>query len=339
MKHLLPLTHAGSNSHWLFALFLTFSLSHLLTFNASGQNLVPNPSFEQFNPCPDQQDQVDRAIGWANFGDSPDYFNSCTFTADFSVPSNWGGYQPAASGNAYCAFGTYVSHLYAFDIRDIIGGQLSVPLTINTKYYVSFKVALSLSNYILSNCASNNIGAMFSMVPYTWNNPPPLTNSPHINTTSIITDTINWTRVFGSFTADSAYQYIIIGNFFDDNNTDTLIMDGDVYCHYSYYYLDDICVSTDSLLCANYVGIKNEPLQNDGFGIYPNPVQTHFYIENKVGKTYNVEVYNALGQLEYFKENISEKQIKIDIEAIKPQLFLLRITTKEKSFSYKLQKL
>jgi len=138
------------------------------------QNLVTNWSFEQYDTCPTNQWQVKYATGWDSYGDTPDYFNSCSpiFT-EFSVPNNWGGYQQAATGNAYCAFGSYAPIIP--NIREVIGSQLISPLNIGMKYYVGFKVSLSISGYILSFIATDKLGALFTTTAITW--PPALLNN------------------------------------------------------------------------------------------------------------------------------------------------------------------
>ena len=45
-------------------------------------NLVPNPSFEEYDTCPDLLDRVQYATHWMNFGNSPDYYNSCSVLTD-----------------------------------------------------------------------------------------------------------------------------------------------------------------------------------------------------------------------------------------------------------------
>ena len=62
-----------------------------MTLNGYGQNLVPNPSFEDTAYCVSGPTQVQAALGWESYADSPDYFNPCTSNSDVSVPNNWGG--------------------------------------------------------------------------------------------------------------------------------------------------------------------------------------------------------------------------------------------------------
>jgi len=105
-------------------------------------------------------------------------------------------------------------------------------------------------------CAINKIGVLFTNVFYgdtTVIPAPVMNNFAHVYTSVIITNTTSWTAISGSFVSNSAYQYILVGNFFDDANTDTTILSGSVCA--SYYFIDDICVSTDSFTC---VDITNE---------------------------------------------------------------------------------
>jgi hypothetical protein len=60
---------------------LLFSLTLLATFlSAFGQNIVPNPSLENYTVCPGGVAQVDNLIGWQkinNHTGSADMINSC----------------------------------------------------------------------------------------------------------------------------------------------------------------------------------------------------------------------------------------------------------------------
>ena len=182
---------------------------------AQTQNLVPNPSFEDTIYCP-YVGEMDAVKDWHSYSASPDYYNICA-DFQFGVPLNAWGYQLPAEGDAYCGMLIYNNYAFPPDpdtlFRKMLGTELVVPLIINKKYYVSLKASLSSPDF----CASNNIGVLFSTVPHvdteqinsTWD----LQNFAHINSQSIVTDTLNWTNVSGSFIADSAYRYIVIGNF------------------------------------------------------------------------------------------------------------------------------
>lgn len=280
---------------------MKYALNILLLFTlfqSSAQNLVPNPSFEDTVQC--TMGLVSDAVGWENYSAlSPDYFHSCVGGGSFYVPYNWGGYQPAATGNAYCAMSAFYPPTP--DEREIIGRNLASPMIIGTEYFVSFKASLSLDSIIESSHACNKLGVLFSTyahVPFTA--PAPINNFAHVYTNDIITDTAGWTVVSGSFIADSAYTHIAIGNFFDDNNTDTLELLSTPNFNWCYYYIDDICVSTDSLTCVGNVGIEELSKPDKKLvwivdtmgretGDKPNTLLIYIYSDGTTEKVFRVE--------------------------------------------------
>jgi len=303
-------------------------------------NLVPNGSFEDTAYCVTGPTDMQAALGWSSYADTPDYFNTCTSDLYVSVPYNWGGYQQPASGNAYSALGMFSSDFGQVNGREYIGRALSTPLSVGTKYYVSFKVNLSISSTIWANCATNNIGAGFLTSPYHWpSNPLAVTNNPKVYSNSIITDTLNWVQIFGSFTADSSYQYIVLGNLFDDSNTDTLIIDANASptgnC-FAYYFIDDICVSTDSTYAANY-GIPENQFNNQ-FSFYPNPATDFVTIQNGFNAPFDIAIYNSIGQLLYFIQNIASNKLQLDISPYSNSLLFIKISSQNNQFMYKLLK-
>lgn len=319
---------------------LLFSACGLL-FKVSliGQvNLVPNPSFEDTLFCPTSGDQVSLAIGWENFSDqTPDYFNACSSSSDVDVPSNWGGFQPASSGSAYCALSAF--YPVASNKREIIGSSLSENMLIGTKYYFSMKVNLSIDSYISSSYACNKLGVRFSTVPYSDSNPAPINNEAHIWSDSIITDTLNWTTIFGSFTADSVYCYLALGNFFDDPNTDTIkVASGTPSFVFAYYYIDDICVSTDSSYAASYVYTGTEEISlEDKISIFPNPANNQITIDlsNADGNSTAI-IFNSLGQL-ISKTSLSNSDNNvIHVQNLTNGIYTLQVNTKNSIFQQKL---
>jgi hypothetical protein len=302
-------------------------------------NLVVNPSFEDTVSCPTADNQINNAFGWINYSDqSPDYFNACSSSPDVTVPNNWGGYQQASSGNAYCAVSAFFPNTP--NKREIIGSNLSENMVIGTKYFFSMKVNLSINSIASSSYACNKLGVRFSTVPYSLSSPVPINNFAHVYTDSIITDTLNWVTITGSFVADSVYSHIALGNFFDDSNTDTVkIASGTPTFIFAYYYIDDVCVSTDSSYTFNYIytGIQEEPLK-DNFNIYPNPATDYFHINRAFTEPYDLLIYNALGQKLYQEKDITTSSKIINTTTFNKGLLLISITTKNQSIIYKLLK-
>src|SRR5207253_1670664 len=109
-------------------------------------------------------------------------------------------------------------------------------------------------NYVQENIATNKIGALIATYQYyDTTGKTSFKNYATLYADSIIKDSINWTKISGSFIADSIYKYLIIGAFFDNAHLDTLNLpfdtNGNSHNQVSYYYIDDVCVSTDSLTC------------------------------------------------------------------------------------------
>jgi hypothetical protein len=257
------------------------------------QNLVPNPSFEENTECPNFTGALENSLHWLIFRDSPDYMNSCTSNSLLDVPYNYFGYQEAASGRAYA--GLYTMGIKEY--REIIGIGLSDPLEIGQKYYVSYKAVLAYNGNGISTCYSNNLGAKFSTNQYDEDNPIPINNSAHINRSELLGDSINWTIIKGSIIADSAYQYLAIGNFYSTSNTDTVQIEppGKV----AYYLIDDVCVSRDTIDCQSFVSAEyNTPIKSyffysDGSVFYKGPSSLFF----------SIQIIDMTGSLIFQKEN------------------------------------
>jgi len=304
----------------------------------SAQNLVPNPSFENYSLCPNYWAQIDRVDNWETYKGSPDYFNSCTTSNFFSTPQNQMGFQLPSSGNAY--IGNIFFSRGNLNADEMIGVQLNQPLTIGTKYFISFKVVLKYNNPHGICCANNKIGARFSTQSFSQSTPPSSNNFAHVWTDSVISDTLNWTNIFGTFTADSSYNYLIIGNFFTPSNINIIDFTPTIN-DYSYYFLDDVCVSTDSNYCYNYT--HTEKIDNNkkhsSYTIYPNPTSSFIYIKKNTLKPYNLTIHNEVGQKVYQKQNISENKHRVNVSRFPCSIFFIRISCENKKYYYKILKL
>jgi len=278
----------------------------------SQTNLVPNPSFEASTSCPSTLDQMSLSNGWSSFCPSTDYYHACN-TNFVGVPLNGVGYQAAASGVAYAGFQAYDINGFA---REIVGSQLSQNLVKGLKYYVSIKVSLAEFDVINKQYQPcNKVGVKFSTIPYSLTNCPPINNFAHVYTNTIISDTMNWTSIKGSFIADSNYKYIMIGNFFDDANTDTIYRTNGIK---SYFFLDDICVSTDSLTCYIFDNINDISISNL-IKFYPNPVNTMLNIDFDFNEKFLVGICNSLGE-EVFKD-LFYKKAQVDCSLLTNGLY------------------
>jgi hypothetical protein len=289
------------------------------------QNLVPNPSFEDTVACPFGVNQLDFAVGWRSFGNTPDYFNSCA-TNGMTVPNNNCGYQFAHSGNAYCGLVTYRNPMIQSNYREFAGVQLLSPTIIGQQYYVSFFVNFAFGAGI--SIATNKIGCTLSLVQYSDANPAPINNQSILHMDSVLTDSVNWIKLSASFIATANFQYLIIGNFYDDANTDTLVVR--TANNISYYYIDDVCLSTDSAYCDTWTG--NEYLHDSNISIIPNPANTFFQINGMQGKL-EIKIYDVAGKL-VLDTKINNN--RLNIESISNGIYLIKINSKNKSIIQKI---
>jgi len=302
-------------------------------------NLVLNPSFETYINCPNYLMQINRATGWYSSMGTPDYFNSCAnASTGISQPSNWAGYRTPSSGNAYV--GIITMWPYTHDSKEAIGTQLISPLQIGVKYYASLKVSLG-GKYTTANwCGINKLGILFSTVQFDSTTPSPTcVNCAQIYSNTIVTDTLNWTRLMGSFVADSNYSFANIGRFNYRYLTDSIMFVG-TDC-YSYYYLDDICISTDSSYTYNYTytGLEENNKLID-ISIHPNPAMNYIDIDfTSLDEPYNITIYDVLGREVFFNQEMYEPSEHVPIDKINSGILFIKIKYKNKMFNYKLIKI
>lgn len=248
------------------------------------QNLVPNGSFEEYWECPTGNDlnngQFERCKYWwkPTLGTS-DYFHQCN-NGTVSVPDNFWGYQEAYHGNGYVGIvpiewninGQYVEHEY-------LRTELLSPLKPCVEY--RFRMYVSLAN--LSTHGIGKLGAWLTVdnqFTDTWLS---LSENPQvIYSGSPIIDTINWTKVEGTFIASGFEKYLTIGYFQDNVHMDTAFIQDWGFGSYAYYYVDsvsvyelgsvpqDICqfeeITFPNIITANNDGVNDFINASDYFG-------------------------------------------------------------------------
>jgi hypothetical protein len=303
-----------------------FISSFLLCFallEVNGQvNLVPNPSFEERTGCPEGYPDLDGKLNdWMSFRGTPDYFNNCSIVAGYQ---NQSGFQEPHSGYAYTGIATY--HKNIPNARENLATQLLEDLTIGDKYFVSFFVSAGFDS-VSNNIASNKLGALFTT--YSFSDPNSISilpNNSQIYTDLIIDDTANWLRISGSFIADSNYKFLVIGNFFDDNSTDTLHFPNKWGEFVSYNYIDDVCVSTDSAYAQNWTTLGFEEYLLKRVIIYPNPVSDVVFIQSD-NIIESIQIVDKTGQIVHEEENLSSNNVNLSLNFLSANLYFLKINT------------
>ncbi len=200
-------------------------------------NLVRNPSFED-RICASGSvgcghigglsnngiDGARIAEHWNHYSGSPDYYDeNSVFT----------GAQTSYEGNAH--IGLYTLSGIGQNGREYVGTELTSPLVVGNTYKVSFMVSLNEDTFNQPT-AINKLGARFYTNPVANSNSSnfPVPNNAQVYEMSIIHDTDNWVKVSGTFTANDPYTHLLLGNFFDDTNTDYAQNGGG----YAYHYID-----------------------------------------------------------------------------------------------------
>ena len=310
-----------------------FAFSILFRLAFSQTNLVPNPSFEDTIFCPGTTNQIGAANYWMNFGNSPDYFNACT-PMFLNVPNSQFGFQYANTGQAMAGVITYVWQFSPAwpDYREYVGVQLLSSLTIGQKYFISFFI--NFSGYLQGwqKIGANKLGMKFSMTSFSEFNPPPLDNFAHLFTDSILIDTVQWYKISGSFIADSAYNYVVLGNFFDTAQTDTVIFGGPPFGgSASYYYVDDICVTTDSLYNDTWTGLAESLNTGDYLTVFPNPACDilHVKTSNSIDE---IQIINALGKIIQTLQANGKDNFQLSLLNVPSGLYLIKIMTTDNFF-------
>ena len=299
-----------------------FFLFFFLSFFLKGQvNLVSNPSFENFSTCPNSQGQIKLAIGWdtlrAGGGGTPDYFNSCDLTTVVGVPYSPFSFQSAKNGNGYSMVILY--YIVFINSREYVQSKLREKLSLNKTYCVTAFV--NLHNYF--NVAIDQIGIYFddgtvnSMPGNVISGVTPQIVSP---AGSFITDTLNWTKIQGTFTANGTEEYLTIGNFKTDVLTNTITtQNGSLFS--SLYFIDDVSVveinskanaGVDKTICVGdsaFIGINEEALDCQWFS---NNIQIAQSAGNWVKPTTNQQYVikqDVCGNISYDTVQVNIKDV------------------------------
>ena len=313
------------------------------------QNLVINGSFELYQNCPIDGNIEDCNDCFATRG-SPDHYGECanvfadagTYDSD-GAPVNTLGYQIPSSGSNYSgllAYGTFLNS-YVPNIREFLTLTLNQELTIGMEYMVSFKASLAND----SPNAINNLGIKFTEnIPFHLDNPAPLTNSAHVYTEDVITDSVGWTTISGSFIADSAYRYLTIGNHFMDNLCDTVqLFDGFVG---AYYFIDEVSVvpspdfifvDADTSFCIGsqasfyaYGPFLGWSLPNDPLGIFSTEPELDFTVMGS--GTYLANYGDSIVTVNYTALQPPDIDLGEDFTICEGQTFTIDLSAQADSF-------
>ena len=293
-----------------------------ITINANSQNLVPNPSFEEYYQCPSSQGgfYVDFWFNTPNSGvATPDDYNTCAPAGvNAAVPDNITGFQYPQEGEGYAGLFCYGGANGSDSTqRDYIEVQLISPLIEGQEYEFSMYVSLA-DKY---GAAINNIGVAITEYMVEGNGQiGVIPEIPQIKAIDPISDEENWTQITGTFIAEGGEEYLTIGNFFSDGDTEKISIWGSPFLNWGYYYFDSVSLSPVILS-------TNDEILNKQLKVYPNPTSNLVTIErtNNYSSTITYKLYNLLGELIYTSESNSQL-FSIDMSDLSRGIYLLELT-------------
>jgi len=218
--------------------FLYIIILLCFTNVSAQQNLIPNPSFEEYWSCPIEnelgQGEFNKCKHWwyphpAHIG-TPDYFNRCNNNVappNYSivgVPNNFWGYQEAFDGDAYVGIGLLnVMAISKIPIStELISCKLHEPLKECILYRFTAKINLAnKSTHSIRKIGfklttdSLKIGSISESINLieNWNN------------VTQLSDTIRWMSITAEITARGNEEYITIGYFHNYNENEWLYND------------------------------------------------------------------------------------------------------------------
>ena len=249
--------------------YLLMTMIWLFVLKSQSQNLVPNPSFENFTSCPTAA-QFSKLTPWCGLAGGEDAYNTCYNSiggmgpGGVGIPYTFFGFQYPRTGNGIGSCVINAIGLGGQDKREYIHVPLTKPLQAGKTYCGM----MYLNLYNPSKYTADRVGMYFSSNPFACNQAfptpqtiPPLNVIPQIANAvgNFITDTLNWTEVSGSFTAVGNEQYLTIGNFYNDAATNTVVVNPSSGYTVTYFLIDDVSLEeiipaktiNDTSICVN----------------------------------------------------------------------------------------
>ncbi len=222
---------------------LFYLLLLLIVQTSFAQNLVSNSGFETYSSLPNGPGQYNLATGWnnCNGGGSPDYFSNLG-SGIVQLPNCFIGTVNTNSGDGCMGAALYYNSPQ--DFREYLSSQLISPLVPGQTYSVSFYVTNGITAGVYGGGGIDQISAAFSMQPLTQFLTGPIPVIPQV-TYGTVYYSYTWQLLTMQFIADSAYQYITIGNFLPDALT--MYQQFDPCSSYgAYYFFDDLDVQVSN---------------------------------------------------------------------------------------------
>jgi hypothetical protein len=308
-----------------------YTLLLFLPIVTAAQNLVPNPSFEEFDECPETLGAVYACSQWQTYGETSDYFNGCSSIVGAANPI---GFQQARTGSAYAGFVAFSDP--PGEYREFLGIELTSPVTPGSTYYISIHLNKAEGNAAIQNAknACNNIGVRLFSNAYDSLNPPPVDNFSHAKVDTIFTEEDEWLHLYSEVVFDSAYGFLAVGNFFTDSQTDLQHVPDLIDYRQAYYYVDDVCLSTNADDCGIDVGLFGAETKE--WKVFPSPFTQNVQVSSPV-QVIRIVVYNSVG-IEVASSHTRSKEIDLSLGHLSNGIYLIEVISETKSTTLRIIK-
>jgi hypothetical protein len=255
----------------------------------TAQNLIYNNHFEQNDSCPYTFGQLNFCKNWyCPTKTSSDYYYKCTDSSIWPPILGSHGFQYPRSQWGMIGICTIERNNWGYQYREYAQTKLNAKLKPNYRYGLTLYVNACSFYCCALTLGSNNTGALFTTWPvkndsafFTPPNHFPsliyIPQKPQVNFTQLITDTLGWTKLSREFVADSAYEYMTLGNFYRDSETQTVPIDDTTWQAptNAYQLFDDL-----ELIELGPNGVEELGIENDELSISPNPVKDELRIRS-----------------------------------------------------------
>ena len=237
--------HVFINMKQNFTLLFIFFLGSI-----NAQNLVLNPSFEEYNQCPFIIGYFNGNVHyWStpNAG-STDYYTICKTERGLDNIKNYNGVQIARTGNGYAGIYVYADENY----REYIQGRLDKKLIQGEKYNVTFYVSLAensthsisglnvlFTEEKVNKCHHSNWCEKYITPKKVINKSYSLLEN---DKKEFYGETKSWTKISYVYTAQGFENYFSFGNFRSNSKTKKNKLVKKAPQNFSYYYIDDVSI-------------------------------------------------------------------------------------------------
>lgn len=295
-----------------FTFFVVYFLASFSFANAQEINLVPNGGFEERSDCPLTDSAIENAPPWFNpctnpfQTATPDIFHACAVINTepcpypenpnlnswlMGTPVNFLGCEESYEGVGYAGiFFFYTNPDFDTGWREYLAVRLIEPMVQGLVYEVSFQASLAEKmthavwnlDVLLSPDSLEQLTTTF--MPYT----PQLTGTPG----EFVSNYDGWREMYWEYTATGGEQYMYIGNFLPNQETDTLrTLVGSTQSHYlpgAYYFIDDVRVVADVLT-------EDSKTPELAFKLFPIPANNLLSVNSS--ESGELQIFNLQGNL------------------------------------------